>query len=72
MSKVQEECRPGRPVVTRRQAFLGLGWAAAASAGVTVPVDATLAADSAAAGQSDEPSYRETDHIRRFYDCARF
>jgi hypothetical protein len=72
MSQVQEECRPGLAVVTRREAFVGLGWAAAASAAVAASVHATLAAEAAETPQSGQPSYRETDHIRRFYDCARF
>jgi hypothetical protein len=62
------------PGVSRRAALLALGWATAASA--TVAATQPLAADEPAAGggagAGPQAGYRETDHIRRFYDCARF
>jgi hypothetical protein len=62
------------PGVSRRAALRALGWATAASA--TIANTQPLAADAPdASGGGDagpQGGYRETDHIRRFYDCARF
>jgi hypothetical protein len=59
-------------VVDRRKALLGLAWAAAVvGPAVSQPPPAHAAAETGKdAGL--QPCYRETDHIRRFYACARF
>jgi hypothetical protein len=59
-----------RAVVSRRSA-LTLGWAAAAGAALAHS-PAASAADPDTDAAERQPTYRETDHIRRFYDCARF
>lgn len=61
------------PRVSRREALLALGSVTVAGAAVAHarPVAADEPAASGAKAGS-QPGYRETDHIRRFYDCARF
>ena len=65
---------PAQPADTRRRRFLfglGAGAASAAAAAVTAaPAPATSQGEPA--GASKSRGYHETDHVRRFYQTARF
>lgn len=68
-----ERERSQSAVVSRRKALLGLGWTAvAASSTAAAQSSADLTEPSNEGSAGPQPSYCETDHIRRFYECARF
>ena len=63
-----------KDVASRRRALAGLGAVGAAAAAVTVLPDATPVAPVTAAAPAtaaDEPGYRLTEHIKRYYATAR-
>ena len=58
--------------LTRRRFLLALGAGGAGAAAVaTAPALAATEAATAAAAQSCTSGYRETEHIRNYYDTAR-
>ena len=66
MSKVNDD------TVASRRNFLKLAAAGAATGGAAITAAAPVtAAPKAAAAGTDEPVYRETEHVKRYYDLAR-
>ena len=66
MSKVNDD------TVANRRNFLKLAAASAATGGAAIGTATTgIAAPKAAAAGTSEPVYRETEHIKRYYDLAR-
>ncbi len=57
--------------VTDRRGFLRLAGASAATATSAAVTAAPLAAAPRAAKPGEGPLYRETDHVRRYYELAR-
>jgi hypothetical protein len=73
MSRVDATRRtrvPGPKQASRRQLLQGLSLAGLASSGSIVGID-SVQASSEKSASADTPEYRETDHVRRFYDLAR-
>ena len=58
--------------ISRREFFKQSGMAAGAAGGMALA--ATTGAESAtvAAGGTKKAGYRETDHVRRYYELAKF
>jgi hypothetical protein len=66
MSKVNDD------TVANRRNFLKLAAASAATGGAAITTAApAVAAPKAAAAGTTEPVYRETEHIKRYYELAR-
>jgi anaerobic selenocysteine-containing dehydrogenase len=64
--KQEQEARSGRRRDFLKLAGTGaLGGAAAAAAAAVAPAEAALEA-------APKPGYRETDHVKKVYDLARF
>lgn len=57
-------------VVTDRRSFLKLAGAGVAASGAAVAAGGPAAA--AADSKQRESLYRETDHVKRYYELARF
>ena len=55
-----------------RRSALALGCTAAASAAVIGRPVSAATPDQDPHTRQTQPSYSETEHIRRFYECARF
>ena len=62
-----------KPQVSRRGVLRGLGLSAAGAAAAATLVRGADAASTAQAASEPRPGgYRETDHVRRVYELARF
>ena len=60
-----------KPTVNRRSFLRGIGLTAAATA-ASAGATAALAVEGAATPPPATSGYRETEHVRRVYDTARF
>ena len=64
--------REDKPQVSRRGILRGLGLSAAGAAAAATIVRSADAAPMAPASDSRPGGYRESDHVRRVYELARF
>jgi anaerobic selenocysteine-containing dehydrogenase len=66
MSKIKDDA------VASRRNFLKLAAASAATGGaIAAPATAASPTPTAAMAGTSEPLYRETEHVKRYYDLAR-
>jgi hypothetical protein len=64
--------RDDKPGVSRRGVLRGIGLSAAGAAAAGTLVREADAAPLAPAPQAQSSGYRESDHVRRVYELARF
>lgn len=66
------EKREGKPGVSRRCVLRGIGMGAAGAAATATLAGQAGAAKAMPAPPRPQNGYRETDHVRRVYELARF
>lgn len=66
------DTREEKPQVSRRGVLRGLGLGAAGAAAAATLVRSADAAPTAPASEPQSGGYRESDHVRRVYELARF
>ena len=61
-----------KPKSEQRRAFLKLGGSGVAAGGAALVLRGGAAESAAAASDQKAAGYRETTHVRKFYETARF
>ncbi len=64
--------KDSNPKSAQRRAFLKLGGAGVAAGGAAVVLQGGTTEDAQAAAETKPAGYRETAHVKKFYETARF